>query len=96
MEEGINQDMKLSVNEKLNFEQAITILKTKNLELLFFRNREEKIKQLRFEQFYNVLQTKISAYWEGVLQVYGDEIEISPIVIIDHLLQGGNIYEKKQ
>lgn len=31
MEEGINQDMKLSVNEKLNFEQAITILKTKNL-----------------------------------------------------------------
>lgn len=76
-------------NEKFDFEKAITILKSKKIELSHYKDKEEKIKELRCCQLYNILQAKISAYWDGVLQVCGEDLKLSPIVIIDHLIQGG-------
>lgn len=85
----IENDMTSFDNETLDFEKSITILKAKKLELSHYRDKEEKIKELRCCQLYNILQAKISAYWDGVLQVCGEDLKISPIVIIDQLIQGG-------
>lgn len=88
-------EMRLLDNDILDFEKSITILKAKKLELLHYKNKEEKIKETRCCQLYNILQAKISAYWDGVLQVLDEDYNISPIVIIEHLIGGEHSHEKK-
>lgn len=93
----IQNDTGLSFDERVGLEQPITILEAKRLELSFFKEKEEKIKQLRCEQLYCILQARILSYWEGVLQVYGEDVKIPPIASIEYLIQGGKeIHEKRQ
>lgn len=73
----------------LDSEQAIAILKAKQTELSLLKDTEMEIGELRNDQLYSILQAKISAYWEGVLQVCGDDPKIPPIAAISHLIQGG-------
>lgn len=74
-----------------NLNQASTILKTKKQELLSFKNMESDIAQLHGKQLYSILQAKISAYWNGVLQVNSGDIKFPPIIIVNQLAQGGEL-----
>lgn len=85
-----------SGQSNLGSEQAIGILKAKRQELLLLKNKEMEIGQLRSNQLYSMLQAKIAAYWDGVLQAYGDDPKIPPIVTIDHLIQGGGASHEKE
>ena len=94
-------DRTLNIPEPLGYnhlgsEQAVGILKAKSQELLLLKNKDMEIWQLRNNQLYSMLHAKIAVYWGGVLQAYGDDPKIPPIVAIDHLIQGGSsTHEKK-
>lgn len=76
--------------------QASTILKTKKQELLSFKNMESDIAQLHGKQLYNILQAKISAYWNGVLHANNGDPKLPPIIFINELVQGGELlYEQE-
>lgn len=76
--------------------QASTILKTKKQELLSFKNMESDIAQLHNKQLYSILQAKISIYWEGVLQVSNGDAKFPPIIFVNKLVQGGELFYDEQ
>lgn len=51
--------------------------------------QETEIGELRSKQLHSMLQAKIAAYWDGVLQACSNNQDIPPIVIVSQLIQEG-------
>ena len=87
---------KLYSDKGSDLKQIITTLKTKKQELQSLKNLESEISQTRSKQMYNVLQAKISAYWNGILLAGKKDFKIPPLIIIDQLIQGGEPFHETE
>lgn len=90
------QNVEGMLNNNPDFEQAIGILKAKKVELSICEENEIEIVRQRGKQLYSILQAKISAYWGGVLQVNNNDYKLPPMILIDQLAQGGQLFHGEE
>lgn len=91
---SLDSTTKFYSDKSSDLRQIITTLRTKKQELSSLKNLEAEISQSRGEQMYNVLQAKISAYWNGMLLAGKTDFKVPPIIIIDQLVQGGELFRE--